>query len=81
MSLTTYELERKISDKADKWQISDLDSQIRNLRHKNESLERTIGDLRSDLQSTQHAIRELMSYLIARDEDNYNTLETIRQQI
>ena len=45
--MNTYEIERKLSDKADKWELHSLQTENRELKSHVNELERKIGELQS----------------------------------
>lgn len=61
--MNTYEIERKLGDKADKWELHSLQTENRELKSHVHELERKIGELQSMNHNRYYALEELFNLI------------------
>jgi hypothetical protein len=79
--MSQYDLERKINDKADKYQFHNLEGEISRLKSKNESFVSQVGHLESRLRNQHEAIVNLVQFLIENEIGDENTLYQIKNYL
>lgn len=77
-----YGFQNELSNKADSWQVNNLEEKIRSVSQERDQLERIVGGLRADLQTTQEAMRKLIDYLVENSPNyDYNELQNIKNYL
>ena len=61
--MNTYEIERKLGDKADKWELHSLQTENRELKSHVNELERKIGYLESTNSNRYYALERLFNLI------------------
>ena len=61
--MKTYEIERKLDDKADKWELHSLQTENRELKSHVNELERKIGHLESTNSNRYYALERLFNMM------------------
>jgi cell division septum initiation protein DivIVA len=61
--MNTYEIERKLGDKADKWELHGLQTENRELKSHMNELERKIGELQSVNSNRYYALEGLFNLI------------------
>lgn len=78
-----YELERALRDKADKWEIHNLQSKLSDLERQNQQLQREINNCEGRINSQMRAIDTLLGLLIEKElmPEYADTLQNLRQYL
>lgn len=81
--MNTYEIERKLSDKADKWELHSLQTENRELKSHINELERKIGELQSVNSNRYYALEGLFNLLAEHPQfsDLQNEIYQFRQNL
>ena len=81
--MNTYEIERKLSDKADKWELHSLQTENRELKSHVNELERKIGELQSINSNRYYALEGLFNLLAEHPQfsDLQNEIYQFRQNL
>lgn len=81
--MNTYEIERKLSDKADKWELHSLQTENRELKSHVNELERKIGELQSTNSNRYYALEGLFNLLAEHPQfsDLQNEIYQFRQNL
>ena len=61
--MNTYEIERKLSDKADKWELHNLQTENREIKSNVNELERKIGYLERTNSNMYYALESLFNLI------------------
>jgi hypothetical protein len=78
----TYEIDRKLSDKADKWEVRNCENENRHLREKINELERQNGRDQSDICQLRNALSQLFDYLVEKaTEEDYNNIMDLKNRL
>lgn len=75
-----YELESKLQDKADKWEVQNLQQEIRNQNNIIDELRRKMGSDQSRMSNQVYVIQRLINLLIVNEvlKDNTHLLYDIQ---
>ncbi len=78
--MNTYEIERKLSDKADKWELHNVQNENRELKSQIHELERKIGYLEGVNQNRYYVLERLFNMLAENEQfsDLSNQLHELR---
>lgn len=61
--MNTYDIERKLGDKVDKWELHNLQNENRDLKSRLNELERKIGNLESANSNRYYALERLFNMM------------------
>lgn len=84
-TIDKYEIEKRLADKADKWQFHNLETENHNLRSKVDDLQGNIVSLKSEIEGLKQSVRVLIEVLIENgvyiDETTVTRLENLKQYV
>lgn len=81
--MNTYEIERKLGDKADKWELHSLQSENRELKNHVNELERKIGHLESTNSNRYYALERFFNMMAEHPQfsDLQNEIYNLKQNL
>lgn len=62
--MNTYEIENKLRDKADKWELHNLKSEVERLQNENRNLDDKVARLENRISNHYSAIEQLVQIII-----------------
>ena len=65
--MSSYEIESKLRDKADKWEFHNLKNEISKLENQNVQLQREIGTCTGRINSQMRAIGGLINFMLEKN--------------
>jgi uncharacterized protein YlxW (UPF0749 family) len=82
-NMSIYTIERQLSDKADKWELHNVQNENRELKNQINELERKIGQLESVNSNRYYALEQLFNILAEHPEfsDVSDQLYTLRSNL
>jgi regulator of replication initiation timing len=74
-----YEIERKLNDKVDKWELHNLQNEIRNTKTEINDLQQRLSNSIGEINNLRSALAQLMDLLSNEIEiDKFNSIQNIK---